>query len=137
MTKERPEEGQKRIIRTGSSTVILPPAEATRLVLGDVSAERAAQDERWGEQNHPDGTGGLHHVLAADDIRRRVQQAAAEGRQRWANVLGEEVAEAFAEDDPAKLRAELVQVAAVAVAWAEAIDRRQAPADTASEDARP
>jgi hypothetical protein len=34
------------------------------------------------------------------------------------------VAEALAEDDPTLLRAELIQVAAVAVAWVEAIDRR-------------
>lgn len=30
------------------------------------------------------------------------------------------------DDDPAKLRTELIQVAAVAQAWAEAIDRREA-----------
>ena len=35
----------------------------------------------------------------------------------------EEVAEAFEEHDPARLRSELVQVAAVAVAWVEKIDR--------------
>lgn len=43
-------------------------------------------------------------------------------------------AEALAESDPARLRAELVQVAAVAVCWIEAIDRR-ATAD--SEPDRP
>lgn len=42
----------------------------------------------------------------------------------WLHILREEVAEAFAETDPVALRGELVQVAAVAVAWAEAIDRR-------------
>ena len=36
----------------------------------------------------------------------------------------EEVAEAFAEADVRRLRAELVQCAAVAVKWVEAIDRR-------------
>ena len=33
------------------------------------------------------------------------------------------VGEAFAESDPDKLRTELIQVAAVAVAWIESIDR--------------
>jgi hypothetical protein len=39
-------------------------------------------------------------------------------------VLNEEVAEAFAESDPAKLRAELLQVAAVCAAWIYDIDTR-------------
>jgi hypothetical protein len=41
----------------------------------------------------------------------------------------EEVREAMAESDPAKLRVELVQVAAVSVAWIEALDRRMDAAD--------
>jgi hypothetical protein len=101
----------------------LPPSYP---VLMEVAMERTRQNAKWGEQNHPDGTGGLHHVLAVDDVRRGVERAAAEGRQNWANVMGEEVAEAFAESDPARLHAELVQVAAVATAWIEAIDRRPA-----------
>ena len=39
-------------------------------------------------------------------------------------VLLEEVSEALAEDDPARLREELLQVAGVAVLWIEALDRR-------------
>ncbi|MEY9934267.1 hypothetical protein ABH926_008932 [Catenulispora sp. GP43] len=39
-------------------------------------------------------------------------------------MLLEEVYEALAEVDPAALRAELVQVAAVAAAWVEDIDSR-------------
>lgn len=46
------------------------------------------------------------------------------GKGTWRHILQEEVAEAFAELDPAPLREELIQVAAVAVAWIEAIDRR-------------
>ncbi|HYF53037.1 MAG TPA: hypothetical protein VEA41_02135 [Salinarimonas sp.] len=42
----------------------------------------------------------------------------------YSQILAEEVAEALAESDPMLLRAELVQVAAVAVQWVEAIDRR-------------
>jgi hypothetical protein len=41
----------------------------------------------------------------------------------WADILEEEIAEALAESDPVKLRAELVQSGAVIVAWIEAIDR--------------
>jgi hypothetical protein len=41
----------------------------------------------------------------------------------WAHILTEEFYEALAEADPEKLREELVQVAAVAVAWVECLDR--------------
>lgn len=91
-------------------------------VIADVLQERARQDTQWGEQNHPDGTGG--NQAAADLARRVCQQAADAGQLTWRQVLDEEVQEAFAEADPGRLRTELVQVAAVAVAWIEAIDRR-------------
>lgn len=106
--------------------------------LDEIAAERAAQDARWGEQNHPDGTGtnwvdqikpaygwsGPEAEHAAKLARFDCQRAARRGEETWLRILREEVAEAFAETDPAKLRAELIQVAAVACAWVEAIDRQ-------------
>lgn len=95
-------------------------------VLQDVAVERAFQNGKWGEQNHPDGTGldcPSSGWLAAS-YRQDCQRAAEDGTLTWRHILREEYAEALAEDDPAKLRAELIQVAAVAAAWAEAIDRR-------------
>ena len=95
-------------------------------VLSDVYEERDRQDSRWGQQNHPDGTGDkITCKFDADRARRRCQTAFAAGTGTWRHVLEEEVFETFAEVDPVALRAELVQVAAVAVAWIEAIDRRQ------------
>ncbi|MEU5043212.1 NUDIX hydrolase [Streptomyces griseorubiginosus] len=94
-------------------------------ILAEIVAERERQDARWGEQNHRDGTGSLTQVLEADKAREGCQAAFARGDGTWMHVLIEEVFEAFAEDDPSKVRAELVQVAAVAVAWIAAIDRRQ------------
>lgn len=103
----------------------------THLVCEEVCDERARQDARWGEQNHPDGThpdnpwvftGPASYV--AEVARANCNRLAAEGFVTWRDILLEEIAEAFAEADPAKLRAELIQVAAVAAAWAEAIDRR-------------
>jgi len=99
-------------------------AEAHTGALAEVAAERARQDAKWGEQDHPDGTGGGNAIAAAVGARMQCQLAAKEGALTWRDVMREEVGEAFAETDPAKLRAELIQVAAVAVAWAEAIDRR-------------
>lgn len=102
--------------------LIAEPGELATVALRQIAAERLLQDAKWGEQNHPDGTGG--NKVTADLARLVCQQAAADGRLTWRQVLDEEVQEAFAERDPARLRAELVQVAAVAVAWVESIDRR-------------
>lgn len=101
--------------------------DPTDRVLDDIYLERAEQNTKWGEQNHPDGTGqfGPTDRQMADMSRKLCQSAAAAGMVTWRHILDEEVREAYAETDPVKLRAELVQVAPVAVAWVEAIDRRQ------------
>lgn len=96
----------------------------THMVVADVRKERASQDEQWGEEDHPDGTGTLVWQREAGLVRRRTEQRFADGRGTWLDILAEEVTEAFAESDPYKLREELVQAAAVAVGWIEAIDRR-------------
>jgi hypothetical protein len=60
----------------------------------------------------------------AEHAKAMTDAAAEAGVVTWRDILHEEVCEAFAETDPEALRAELVQVAAVAVKWVEAIDRR-------------
>ncbi len=89
--------------------------------LEDVALEMERQQVLWGEQNHDNGTspdtyaGALHQArLDADDI----------PNLTWAKILAEEFYEAMSEQDPKQLQEELIQVAAVAVSWAEAIDRR-------------
>ena len=96
----------------------------TRNVLVEVLDERIRQDMRWGQQNHPDGTSTARWAGNADFTRETCQKMAAGGHVTWLHILAEEVAEAFAEEHPARLRAELIQVSAVAAAWIEAIDRR-------------
>ncbi|GAA1639881.1 hypothetical protein GCM10009733_041280 [Nonomuraea maheshkhaliensis] len=93
-------------------------------VLADVAAERVAQDVRFGMQLLPDGTGGEGTAKESDEARRSTDEAAGGGRLTWRHILAEEVLEAFAESDPERLRAELIQVAAVAVKWTQALDRR-------------
>ncbi|MFG2074286.1 hypothetical protein [Nonomuraea maritima] len=95
--------------------------------LEDVAAERAAQDARWGMQILPDGTGGDGAEAESDRARQETETAARAGTLTWRHIMAEEVREAFAERDPELLRAELVQVAAVAVKWIQALDRRPAP----------
>ncbi|MFE5591481.1 hypothetical protein [Streptomyces sp. NPDC056549] len=93
-----------------------------------VDFEREAQLAKWGEQKHPDGTGQPGYVEKADAARFACQADAAEPHgPRWSLILLEEVYEALAESDLVKLRAELVQVAAVAAAWVRDIDTRPHP----------
>jgi hypothetical protein len=94
-------------------------------VLDALLQERARQDFKWGEQNHPDGTESSELAkVQADQFRMECDSAASVGKLTWKHILLEEVYEAFAESDPKKLRTELVQSAAVIMAWIEAIDRR-------------
>jgi hypothetical protein len=106
----------------------------TQDVLAEVAAERKRQNAKWGEQNHPDGTGPETYWQLDDDERANdaariyrviTQQRAERGELTWKDIWLEEIAEALAENDPAKLRAELVQAVAVGVAWIEKIDRHE------------
>jgi hypothetical protein len=92
-------------------------------VLVEIAYEREAQDRKWGEQNHPDGTGRPGDADMAILDRAKCKANGPE-EDNWRDILQEEVSEAFAETDPARLRIELIQVAAVATAWIEHIDRR-------------
>lgn len=77
-------------------------------VMRAIEAERASQDEKWGEQNHTD--------------------------EWWLAILTEEVGETaqalladrFGGATKMTTREELVQVAAVALAWLECMERRRA-----------
>lgn len=94
------------------------------IVEQDVRGEIERQDEKWGEQNHPDGTGSPMDAGIANLCRGDVDLATEAGELTWRLIATEEFAEALAETDPDKLRAELIQCAAVFMQWAAAIDRR-------------
>ncbi|MET8006286.1 hypothetical protein [Nonomuraea glycinis] len=111
--------------------------------------ELAAQDAKFGEQNHPnldprDIDIVTHHYYAwraqswKDINSERAEPSRSVGRcvghpegphshTAWDGILFEEVYEALAESDPAALSAELLQVAAVAMQWRRSIARRPAP----------
>lgn len=134
--------------------VLNEQADPMPAILGEVAAERAAQDAKWGEQNHPDAdpvilarlnTAGMYgtpwavaqrlaqeyEIPTAARAKLICQTEAASSGATWIGIAVEELAEvleAATAGDPAKLRAELLQVAAVAIAWVEAIDRRTASA---------
>lgn len=99
----------------------------------EVRAELARQDAKWGEQNHPDGTGPDvvwaytgPAAYVADSARSTVEQLATAGHVTWQDIFLEEVAEVFAEGSPDRLLDELLQVEALARQWRLAIRRRLA-----------
>lgn len=111
----------------GSTCVILMTEPArrrrTRRVLDDVAIERVRQFAKWGDQLNPDGT-SERFIGKANWHREACQLHFREGVGTWKDVLLEEVYEAMAEEEWPKLRAELIQVAAVAVSWIEDGDGR-------------
>lgn len=93
-------------------------------ILRDLMRERTRQDRKFGEQNHPDGTGDPLDIASSDLARFACQAAAADGTLTWALIANEEVWEVRAERDAGRLYAECIQASAVYAAWAEAILRR-------------
>lgn len=111
---------------------------ATDGVLDEVRLERERQDAKWGVQNHPDlsprrdrsypeRTAEEMQIPSAHTARSCCEHLAARGELGFADIALEEFAEsieAAALGDVVELRKELVQTAAVIVAWIESIDRR-------------
>ena len=85
-------------------------------VLADVLDELARAEWKFPDQHLPDGTNEFHSVLA-EEAKRKTDDAARNGQLMWSDILREEFFEAMAETEWAKLRPELVQVAAMAVRW--------------------
>lgn len=111
----------------------------TLKVLEEVFEERKRQVARYGHNDDKaDGTGPLVRWLAHTDVNldlRTAEEIEAALRAEydrnggdegadWMRLVREELAEVFAEDDPEKLQAELLQVAALCVSWVESIRKR-------------
>jgi hypothetical protein len=131
--------------------VVTTVADAEEIAV-EILAERDRQDRRWGKpKDLPDGTGPRTYPLAdlawaghdstvprtmggttADELATAAKAscdiATKQGNVTYADIFIEEAAEALAESDQENLRAELIQVAAVAVKWVQVIDLRKAGA---------
>lgn len=94
-------------------------------ISGEIWDERCQQIDKHGDQPHPDGTSAVAWAESVRVAKLSCRMGAALGIITWSDILGEEMAEAFASEDPEALRAELVQVAAVAVAWIQDLDNRR------------
>lgn len=107
----------------------------TYSVLLGVADERQQQFARYGTNaDLEDGTGPLVAWLSplartadAGLIEHELRQDYnAQHQITWMHLVREEIAEAFCESDPTRLRAELIQVAALCVSWVEKLDQRAA-----------
>lgn len=109
-------------------------------VAREVWDERVRQLDKWGVQRHADLwlEEGFSMVKPADITKDEWTYAETAdwlrdqcdlyhdlGEDSWDLILLEEVFEALAEDDHDRLRAELVQVAAVVFAWIDDLDSRE------------
>lgn len=106
------------------------PSVITDRVLSEVLAERLRQDIRWGQQDHPmhdatdpDGVTLLGRSYAG--LERACKDRFRDVPPSWAVILLEEVFEVMTARTFKDTRAELVQVAAVAVAAVESMDRNR------------
>lgn len=89
-----------------------------------VDDERIRQIEKWGDQQHPDGTGRPGDREEANRLRAICKATEGDG-DNWRDILAEEVGEAFAETDLDLLKEELIQAASVIQAWIADIERRR------------
>ena len=107
---------------------------ATRDVLDEVAEERASQFAEYGDNSgmrlgmgpeflwlKPFGVMGA--AVVEQKFRENYEQyEKIQGQVTWMHLIREEVAEAFAEADPGRLREELIQVAALCVSCIENLD---------------
>ena len=128
----------------GGDVMVWKATAAMRTALDAVIAERQRQDAKWGEQNHPmvpsehrDSPSACSYASAilgvpsASNARDACEWSHRASQGTYAHILVEEVAE-FVEacvihgETSDEARAEMVQVAAVALAMLECIDRKRA-----------
>ncbi len=117
-------------------------SDITNDVLSELMEERARQHAKWGDQNCPsldrvllEREGGCSPERMAEDYeipgenraKFLCQNRFRQGEGTWGHILIEEVSEAIAcLGDEVAMREELIQVAAVTVAWIEYLDRKAA-----------
>jgi hypothetical protein len=99
-----------------------------RYIAQELVEERERQVVKWGTQReHPDGLfyDAFRTPVYPGVMLEHFARGNLDKETTWAAIFMEEVGEALQADNDADLRAELVQVAAVAMAWIDAIDRRR------------
>ena len=74
---------------------ITDPLPSTLIVADEVIEERIRQDAKWGQQDHPNGTGGNAFYNQALMAKFFCEDAAKNGTLTWQHILTEEFYEAL------------------------------------------
>jgi hypothetical protein len=122
---------EAKLAEQGRLRPVAAHAGRTAAVLDEVAAELRRAEAKFPDQHLPDGGGDPRWAELRDAQRAKTDRKLADGTATWLDVVLEETYEAFAETDPMLLRAELVQVAAMAIRWINDIDQRAFVAATA------
>lgn len=111
-------------------------------ILEEIARERRRQDEKWGIQSHPSFDCLMTHrrdnsveeclargygIPTPSTARDNCEYAANTGRLSWLHIVVEEISETLEAKNDSELRIELIQAAAVLVAWAEDLDSKVNP----------
>jgi len=95
-------------------------------IFDEIKLERQRQDEKFGTQNHP----MTPELFSLEGCKSRLEAMRHQNKintqnkkDNWYHILAEEIFEVFSETDPNKQREEMIQVAAIAVAIIECLDK--------------
>jgi hypothetical protein len=95
-------------------------------ILKRIEDERIAQYLKWGQQDHPSFDEDEYYGLVMEAQAKTIcEEANFNQRLTWPHILIEEVSEAVYAKTNEKRIEELIQVAAVAVAWIESLQRKE------------
>lgn len=95
-------------------------------IFDEIKQERDSQDKKWGEQNHPSKLVYPDNKLPTEkQIKDHNFYCVNQNTLSWGGIALEELIEANEAPNEELMRAELVQLAAVAVAWIECLDRKK------------
>ena len=105
--------------------------ELRNQILSDINSERERQDIKWGIQTHPsvmypdpENNFSLYGILSEEKSRNLNEEAFSEGRGTWSHIALEEFAESIGCTNEKDREGELIQLAAVIVAWIEDLRKR-------------
>lgn len=105
----------------------------------EILLERELQDRKWGIQNHP----SVHNIPRRNDnhipdklcryygipnqekAQYDADKAAGNKELTWGHIAVEELSEVISAENEEHRRHELIQLAAVCIAWVESIDRKK------------
>lgn len=101
-----------------------PYVGVSESVIADIAAEVQRADSFHGAQaDRPDGTRRFYRIYE-EEAKRVVERSTEEGSLTWFTIAREEWWKVAGEENPEKLRAELIQLAATCARWVRSIDAR-------------